>query len=184
MFLVGLNAKQWLSQHEPLRQVSSDVNDLHSLASGELSARVLLPWFIECLLQVRHIQFDAFGAVFLSSSFFLWLEDTSRTLAFLSRSNVERPWQVLHEGRKQKSRRTNRKPLQWVVSPCSANCTHLQGMMPGPCCFDRFDIFDKQTNERSFGEAVALPFGLWKAALDGPSMSTLLAAWNLSSDLL
>ena len=64
-------AKQWLSQHGPLHQVSSDVNDLHSLASGELSARVLLPWFIECLLQVRHIQFDAFGAVFLSSSFFL-----------------------------------------------------------------------------------------------------------------
>lgn len=75
MFLLGLvlqsNGYLWLSQHGPLHQVSSDVNDLHSLASGELSARVLLPWFIECLLQVRHIQFDAFGAVFLSSSFFL-----------------------------------------------------------------------------------------------------------------
>lgn len=39
----------WLAEN--VSQVSSDVNDLHSLASGELSARVLLPWFIECVLQ-------------------------------------------------------------------------------------------------------------------------------------
>eukprot|EP00438_Fugacium_kawagutii_P031026 Skav201412 [mRNA] locus=scaffold83:107873:110391:+ [translate_table: standard] len=32
-------------------QASSDDGNLHSLASGELSARVLLPWFIECMLQ-------------------------------------------------------------------------------------------------------------------------------------
>ena len=31
----------------------NDAKDLHSLASGELSARVLLPWFIECMLQAR-----------------------------------------------------------------------------------------------------------------------------------
>lgn len=29
----------------------NELNELHSLASGELSTRVLLPWFIECMLQ-------------------------------------------------------------------------------------------------------------------------------------
>lgn len=79
----------WLAEN--VSQVSSDVNDLHSLASGELSARVLLPWFIECLLQA-----------------------------------------VASAARREEAKES---------------------------------------------EAVALPFGsfgLWKAALDGPSMSTLL----------
>ncbi|CAL1135475.1 unnamed protein product [Cladocopium goreaui] len=87
----------WLAEN--VSQVSSDVNDLHSLASGELSARVLLPWFIECLLQA-----------------------------------------VASAARREEAKES---------------------------------------------EAVALPFGsfgLWKAALDGPSMSTLLAAWK-GSDL-
>ena len=46
-------------------------------------------------------------------------------------------------------------------------------------------IWQTVIDSRLFGEAVALPFGsfgLWKAALDGPSMSTLLAAWK-GSDL-
>jgi len=42
---------EWLAENMSQVSEENELNELHSLASGELSTRVLLPWFIECMLQ-------------------------------------------------------------------------------------------------------------------------------------
>jgi len=49
--LPASHVAEWLAENMSQVSEENELNELHSLASGELSTRVLLPWFIECMLQ-------------------------------------------------------------------------------------------------------------------------------------